>query len=223
MGAYMVALYGSAARHENDALSDQDVVVLADQQVKVPFPQSEKLSVSKYSWEELQRMASYGSLFLWHLRREALPVEYNTAGYTAFRRILDGLGEYQFVERDVVAFRESVEDVSGAVELGDTSFEFELASLATVVRHASILGCYLIGSPQFGRYSSVEVFCRSRQLPSKIISDFPAAYSYRMAIARDLPMPRTPTTQEMLMWIRFASRVVEEVSLCSRQPLPFAG
>lgn len=214
MKKHVIALYGSTARGENDHLSDKDVLIICDEKIEAPFEIDSKLSISRYSWAEFEQMAAYGSLFLRHVKSEGFPIKYNKKGLESFQSTLSKMSQYQLVNRDLLAFRNSILDVEEAIEMGDSSFEFEVASLATVVRHASILGCYLIKSPTFGRYAAVEVFSDARGLPREIIQDFPVMYGYRLAVARDLPMPAAPDRVQLLKWIDLAKLLVEEVSLC---------
>ena len=204
-------------------LSDHDVLVVGNLVGALPLAPGPELSVSRYSWRELERMASYGSLFLLHLDLEARLVSGTPNGRTKFRSLTSSMSEYAYVERDLRAFSESIEDVTAAVSLGDTSLEFELASLATVIRHASILGCYLIGTPVFGRVSAVQTFSLTRDLDPRIRREFALVYSYRMALARGLPMPPSPTLSFVSDWLGLASQVVKEVARCSGRTLRFAG
>lgn len=222
MNDYVVAMYGSAARGEDDGLSDHDVLVVGDLDRELPFTPRPELSVSQYSWTELQRMASYGSLFLVHLKLEARVMSGTPVGRVRYQSLTTNLKDYQYVERDLRAFNQSIEDAKDAIATGDTSKEFELASLATVVRHASILGCYLVGAPTFGRLSAVHTFSLLRDLDPRIRREFALAYSYRMAVARDLSMPPTPTPAFMSDWVGLAFAVVEEVGRCSGRTLPSA-
>jgi predicted nucleotidyltransferase len=69
-------LYGSQARGDTDTLSDVDVLVAGEVDAEalgqLPYSQPQ-LSVVRYDWDELELMASYGSLFLHHVRLEGRP------------------------------------------------------------------------------------------------------------------------------------------------------
>jgi predicted nucleotidyltransferase len=72
-------LYGSRARGDADSMSDSDVLAVAhtdeglqDAISGIDLP---KLNVSFYTWNELERMRSYGSLYLLHIAREGRCLE----------------------------------------------------------------------------------------------------------------------------------------------------
>lgn len=209
-----MAIYGSSARGESDHLSDKDVLVVADEDYLVPLEVTPKLSISRYTWIEFERMASYGSLFLWHIRSESIPIDYSDSGIARFAEIMSSLNDYQLANRDLKSFRDSISDVENALESGDTSLEFEVAALATVIRHASILGCYKLNTPTFGRYSAVEVFCDARGLPSEMVIEFPHMYDFRLAVARNFVMPSSPTRVQVIQWVSLAKQLLQEVSAC---------
>ena len=213
----MIAQYGSKARGENDSQSDNDLIIIGTGEFDLPFDKSCDLSVSKYSWSEFQKMSSYGSLFLWHLRLESKPLNYDIEGFVKYHEILSNLVSFRNAELDLVAFKQSLKDVEEAVKLGDTSFEFEMASLATLIRHASILGCYLLEQPNFGRYSAVDSFIKARNLKSFQTDDFASVYAFRVAIARNYPLPEVPSQDRMYNWIEFAGKLLKEVELCIKK------
>ncbi len=66
--------------------------------------------------------------------------------------MLASLRPYQLAARDLSAFRATVCDVEAGLRAGLPPC-FEIAVLGGVARHASVLGCYLAGSPTFGRNS----------------------------------------------------------------------
>jgi hypothetical protein len=157
-------------------------------------------------------MAKYGSLFLHHLRSEGQIVDGNDAGQQEYRIILNRLPAYKKSRENVRAFREALADIKCAVDLGDSSLDFESAALATLLRHSAILGCYLTGDTDFGRYSAVESFCYRRYLPAAIGAEFPALYAYRMSLARAQPWPYFTDLEFVEQWVERASHVIEEVA-----------
>ena len=79
------------------------------------------------------------------------------------RSILNALPSYQRVKQDVAVYREAVHDVRLSLEHGG-SVPFELSVLATTLRHAAVLGCYVIRRPNFGRYSAIQNYTRAKRV-----------------------------------------------------------
>lgn len=68
-----LAIFGSVPRGDSDRFSDRDVLVAADQpdtQIESAFIRA-GFSPSIYSWQQLDRLATDGSLFLQHLKQES--------------------------------------------------------------------------------------------------------------------------------------------------------
>jgi hypothetical protein len=219
---YMLALYGSQARGDHDHLSDIDMLYIADQAHKTPGDESNpRLCISHYSWSEFESMHQYGSLFLWHLKMQSRPIKCNPEGLTWYTRLMDTLPTYNRISRDIESFRLSLIDIRQALDYGDTTVEFELGSLATTLRHSSILGCYLLEKLEFGRYSAVKAFCEMTGLPAGIASEFVRLYQFRMMIARQTEIPQSSDLGAYAEnWLRWSTDVVEEVAACYRRSTP---
>jgi hypothetical protein len=179
-----VWLYGSCARNDNDMLSDVDVLVVGSD-----FPGNIDLllgrgpaAVSAYSWAEMEAMSASGSLFLEHLKREAKSIIEGRDVQGRLEQVLSKTAPYSRnrARLDVSAFTAAIADAVDSLNHGG-SIRFELSVVATVVRHASILACYLRGTPCFSRFAPIartadalapqhrhvlERLCRHRRLRS---------------------------------------------------------
>ena len=69
------AIFGSAARGDNDVYSDRDLLIVSDDESALLEMKSKYDSVgwssTAYSWNRLQRAADQGSLFVQHLKQES--------------------------------------------------------------------------------------------------------------------------------------------------------
>lgn len=212
---YAVWLYGSHARGVADCHSDLDILVAGDHlpnnsEVRRHFPwASDHASVSHYAWHEIEQMAEYGSLFLQHLRLEAIPI-YETPSHRGnLQRVLNGLGDYRLAERDLRGFRAVLDDVAEALD-SESEETYELAVLGTVIRHATILGCWLLKQPSFGRLEPVSSFVNKSDLDQLIEKEFQELYSYRLYI--DGRVEREALGElSARQWLERARQVVKKV------------
>ena len=94
--------------------------------------------------------------------------------------------------------------------------EYELSVLATVIRHSSILGCWLLNRPSFGRLEPVSCFISSQNIESVVGGEFPILYDYRLYA--DGRVERE-CLQEISVsgWQKGASDVVESVEELTRE------
>jgi hypothetical protein len=147
-------LYGSRARGDADAFSDTDVLIVGDATTNVEqlihaleYP---KLNVSFYSWEEIQDMHAYGSLYLHHIALEGRRLLPADDAPERFPDLLTGLPRFTRARQDMAGFQRAFRE--GLDSLADGGWpDFECEVIATVVRHAAILGSYCVGTPAFGR------------------------------------------------------------------------
>jgi hypothetical protein len=151
---YEIWLYGSRARGDADSSSDTDLLFIGHESDTVASS-SEALgfaeaSTTFYTWQEVQAMWGYGSLFLQHIRDEGRILSPWTPEPQRFRGLLTTLPPFARAQCDLRTFRRAL--IEAETSLSDGGWpDVELSILATVARHAAILACHCIGKPRFGR------------------------------------------------------------------------
>ena len=202
---YAVWLYGSYSRGTADKFSDIDVLFVSgsetsDMDIKELFEPSPALSISQYSWSEIEKMARYGSLFLRHLELEGRPIFESTPAKGRLKGILFNLGPYRLASRDLAGFRTVLHDVVASINDGQASLVFELSTLGTIFRHASILGCALSGFPCFSRKEPVERLMSAWNFPDRWAKEFPKLYEYCLYAAGRAPRVHDPSIEFTWTW-----------------------
>jgi Nucleotidyltransferase domain len=217
MSSTEIWLYGSYARGDQRPDSDVDVLIAGDDLAlmqKVELPNTERLSISQYGWDEIEQMAGYGSLFLHHLKREGQPLF--ESEQRRMRRLLGSLGEYQRAGRELDSFRRVLDDVK--VSLGDDhSPPFELSVVATAARHASILGCYVTGEPNFGSASAFRQLLPRLGYPGDAVEEFVALYRFRRADDLLDPPRAESSADEVLDWVVRVRFLIDQVEALSHE------
>jgi predicted nucleotidyltransferase len=147
-------VYGSRARGDFDGLSDTDVLVVAepgsivdDMVASLRYP---RVSVSRYSWSEMDAMSVYGSLYLHHLKLEGMRVRPAPRDPEYLVTLLAHVPPFGRAEEDLVGFRQAIDEAATSLFSGGWP-DLECEIVATVARHAAILGAYCAGRPTFGR------------------------------------------------------------------------
>lgn len=210
-GMHVVVLFGSRARGDCDDFSDEDVLVVTDDTSSREFHKPDVTPVV-HDWREFQAMRDYGSLFLLHLQLEARVLSGTDAGKREYRTLTSSLPNYCRAASDIRIFERALLDASESISRGDGSVWFEMSSVATVCRHACILGCYLLGYPDFGRYSAVQSFCERTGVGAELASVFPALYGYRMEITRGCaPEAADMSAEAAISWCDKVSDLLSEV------------
>ncbi len=199
-----VWLYGSLARGESSPTSDIDVLVVGEpvRQLDLSMFGRRHASVSRYSWREIERMAEYGSVFLHHLKTEARPLRPVPPADRRLRMILEDLGPYRRASADLRAFQMTLDDVREALEW-ECSADYEMAVLGSVVRHASVLACFLAGGPVYGRERAFARLQALLGMPYDPVHELMNIYDYRLAEERGVPLREhaTPDDVRAAVWL----------------------
>ena len=183
-----VYLYGSKARGDFDILSDSDILVIGQSTVNLKYLDNlipgdlQQTNINFYSWEEIKKMAEYGSLFLHHLKLEGKCVYEGNDVKSSLSCILSKLGEYKYAKRDLHSFLEVIKETTLSFISKDLTI-FDLSVLATVIRHCSILGCWLLKNPCFKRIEPVNYIIKKFDLHSFTIEEYNELYDYKLYIA----------------------------------------
>ena len=206
--------YGSYARGDSDELSDRDILVVvetpdeladANAWIQTKHPSA---SPSIYTWSETARMAEYGSLFLHHVRLEGKPLGLSVAADERLLTILRRLGRYKRARRDVSSFATTLCDARISIDDGGSPV-FESATIATVIRHAAILACYLLGTPMFGRTAPVDHIAHSQMFEHPWPQSFDEFYRFRLAAAGRCPAPPFPPPERLNRWLAVANEFIQ--------------
>jgi len=213
--AFASWLYGSHARGDADELSDIDVLVISDSvddniDIESLDPSFRTASVTRYTWIELAGMVESGSLFLRHLQMEGRPLIESPRVKGRLSAALARLGRYRFASRDVQGFAQVLSDVKDSLSY-EGSLVFELATLGTVVRHASILGCAIAGQHCFSRLEPVRRISGLWATPGKWDSDFEFLYQYRLYADGRLSEPPPSSVALASQWYHRAGELVDQL------------
>jgi hypothetical protein len=153
-------------------------------------------------------LAATGSLFLLHIKLEGMPL-WSQGGNARLAALLAGLGRYRNVQRDLHGFKLALDDAeTSLIEGGDPNYE--LSVIATVVRHCSVLACYLLGDPQFERQVSIpRAFAEAKM--SQFTDSALALYNFRLAQARGVAVSLAASQGTALEWCSIAAKFVARV------------
>jgi predicted nucleotidyltransferase len=157
----VVMVFGSVARNDDDINSDIDIFALVEDQLTesakedvikeiTSFISGEDVNVSIYTKEIFDRMSKDGSLFLWHLKKE---------GKYLFNKnnkdIFVDLADFNMYEKNLKMYKDIFSTVRISLSTNGVN-SYDLSMLFFLCRNISILTCFKIGKPDFGRYSAYE-------------------------------------------------------------------
>lgn len=207
----VVVLYGSTARGDQDPYSDLDVLVVSDDPSSVPscvIPQG--ASLSYYAWPEWERLRCEGSIFLYHLAAESRVMWARGHGRGRYLEDLLNLPPYRNALKDFDAFSLALKDIRAELDAEDGALSFELATLAMVARHTSILVCYMTGEVNFSRLESMQIACKATLAAPSLARDFETLYAFRLADQRGMACAtELPEVASARMWIDECEELVQ--------------
>lgn len=204
-----VWLYGSTARGDTDDRSDVDVLVVGDPRFPLTTVGLDASVIpSSYTWREIEHMAEYGSLFLHHIRLEGRPLVETTS--RRLRGLLEALPRYVRANQELDSFERVVADVGASIDR-DHSPAFELAVLATAARHAAILGCYLLGEPEFGRHRAFRRLLPQLGYTPACVMWFERLYDYRVMENRGEAPATSPQSGDVRRAVSAVRKMIGKV------------
>lgn len=185
-----VYLFGSYSRGESDYFSDIDILIVIENDqnaIDLKLKISEELNIpmdwlSVYRIETMEYMASKGSYFLWHIKLEGKLLYSKT---NRVKKILLHLNQYQNIEADLREYTIICDDIQRSVELDETTIDYELSLLASVVRNTCIVIAYLDKNYMFGRISPVK-YCLEKIKNVELfnLDDYEKLYHFRIQYTR---------------------------------------
>jgi hypothetical protein len=217
-----VWLYGSVARGDPDAHSDIDVLVLSDGPALAPVRELVKrdslaaqqlgcgseVSIMQFTWKEVTQMASYGSLFLHHVNLEGRPLLTDDDGRSEL--LLRELAPYARGLDEMECFRAVLSDVKSSLD-AEHSPVFELSVIATALRHAFILGCYVRGRPSFGRSAPFRQLTSELGRSSAFADELGRLYDFRLYQYGRTEVPFKPTSEDVAQWLEIANGLLSQI------------
>jgi len=210
-GGSCLWLYGSEARGDSDPLSDVDVLAVGTQNQRIEQGLPPGAVVSRYSWTEVELMASTGSLFLLHVKTEGKCLYESRDVKGRLARLLGDLPEYKYVARDLTGFRLVADDVEESARQEEGDLYFESSLIAATIRHACILACYILRLPCFGRTEPVARAVALLQLDPQIANDFFDLYRVRLCTERSKDDGPGATWQQVRLWSSRLQKVLDEL------------
>jgi hypothetical protein len=191
-------LFGSQSRGDAGYGSDIDLAVFdqgesieslieAKQRLMLANRDHPDVFFSIYSLKSAEKMASNGSLFLWHLKCEGA-VLYERSGWIG--GLLSRLQPYSGAKalRDIATFESVLADIEAALMSGSSTLLFEASTLFSILRSLGMIISMTSGSPSFRRW---EPILRTKQLMGSSFAltagDLSILHAARLIYARKCP------------------------------------
>lgn len=203
-----VIIFGSRATNLSDEYSDTDVcVVIKDQTVinndEIKHILSNKWDINTddyilYSESQMHEMASYGSLFIWHLKLEGLMVY--DSGF--FANVVKGLSGYRHHIYEIDYHGKILQDIKKSYKKFNLVNELDLSIIFTVFRNTCMILCHFRGVFVFGRRN---VFSKALELypdipitNEKYTDLFKWKFIYERSAFEEEPLPSSSDFYEFL-------------------------
>src|SRR5699024_2733499 len=153
-----IMLFGSKARSDSDIYSDTDIFILIEDNLNQTRKQKiintvklainlNDVNVSIYTSKIFRKMAEDGSMFLWHLKIE---------GKYLYKKnnidIFNSLKDFNRYKKNYTLYNELFIDAKESI-LKNGINAYDLSMLFFVSRNVSLLTCFKLNNPKFGRYS----------------------------------------------------------------------
>jgi hypothetical protein len=140
-------------------------------------------------------MHAYGSLYLHHLALEGIRLR-DGESPERFPTLLANIPPFSRATQDLAGFRGAFEECARSLSDGGWP-DFECEVVATIARHAAILGAYCAGTPAFGRERPFWIAGRRLGYESSRIAQISAsATAWRLRREADVPSADT-----MYVWL----------------------
>ena len=205
-----IYLYGSAARGDTDNQSDVDLFFAiqdCSDDYYVSFKRNltsyfncNEVEVSIYQQKMIFEMFTKGSYFLWHLKQEGVQL-YKSS--TWMSNLLNTLPVYKGTFDDFREYRQVLGDIEESISLDLSTVNYELSTLAILIRNTCIGLCYINGVKSFSRRSPI-IWCLetySGKIPFTI-EEFDVLYYYRIAQTRGHDIEGCTDLGYVYTWIK---------------------
>ena len=218
-----IMLYGSWARGENDIYSDMDILIITETITTKKYIIHDSAGnaipeqgIVVYGKENIERMKKYTSLFLWHIKLEALYL-YKKDFY--MDEFLNSLPEYNKTSEDIFQYKVICGDIRELMEkkLFITLF-YEVTLLASIVRNIAIAYCYINGKKCFGRNRPVIFLIKD--YPFFSIEEYEELYVFRSLYNNSEDKSYRQIDDEYIWkWITIVENLIEimEEKICTKK------